>query len=189
MDRHVLLALSLLFTVTCHAEALPGLNDGKASYQEVLTWSKDRIIKQAKEDSTDEEIKEQLEDFPVEMKDTCNGINFLFIKNTPQCGTINCRYLVFSSTNATNYRYISDINFASQQLFCYPEKKKIYLVTSEQETNATGILNLYQFNNQTLTPKISIEVDYSNPVQNKMADSVWNKSLSEQQLLTIFKHK
>lgn len=188
MNRYISLALGLLFTITCYADVPANLKNGHASYQDVLSWSKDKIIKQAKADSTDDEIKTQLNDFPVEIKDKCNDINLLFIKNTPQCGTINCSYLVFSSTSPTTYRYISEINFAAQQSFCYSNKNS-YLVTSEQETNASGILNLYQLNNQTLIRKNSIDIDYSNPKQNKMADSVWDKSLSEQSLLNIFKHQ
>ncbi len=178
--------LSLLAIPSCYANAPVALTNGTANYKQTLMWSKEKIIQEAKPDSTDQEIRDALGHFPIVQNDQCGNLKLIFIQNTPQCGAINCKYLVFSVSTSSNYRYLNEIDFSAKRLFCYPESN--YFVTSEHETNATSLLTLYQVKND-MKKKAELEVDYTDAIQAKFADGLWDKGFSEAELLKGFKIK
>jgi hypothetical protein len=185
-----LLSLSIL---CCYADVPISLKNGTANYQEILNWSKEKIRWEAKNDFTDKEIQKYLSGFPVLLHDKCDSLEFLFITNTPQCGVINCKQFVFSVAHASSqqptYRYIGEIIFSAERLFCYkgPKQSHDYLVTSEHETNATDLLNLYQVVNNKLLHRAKIEIDHEKVRENDLFESLWGKEVKESDLLKDFK--
>lgn len=175
-------------SANCFANIPASLKNGNASYQQVLNWSKEKFIQEAKGDYNGEEIQNRLKDFPVTVKDSCGTLKLLFIKNTPQCGNVNCKYLVFSEVHSS-YRYLSEMSFASERLFCYPASNNFYLVTSEHETNASSLFALYDIVQNTLVRKAEKEIDYTQKAQAGFADGLWDKKISESSLLRGFKVK
>lgn len=195
MKNFAILALYLLSlsVIRCYAEIPKSLVNGTANYQEVLQWSKEKIIQEAKSEFTNQEIQSSLDHFPVLINNHCDNLTILFIENTPQCGTINCKHLVFTATTSPTkqlkYRYINEISFSANKLFCYGDNNRhnYYLVTSEHETNATGLINLYQFVKNKFVHKAQIKVDYTKVKKSEFADSIWENNIKESDLLKGFK--
>ncbi len=189
-----ILTLSLLGTCQASEDHLTfpitaSLKNGSATYEEVLDWSKQKIQKEAEKDHTADEINTALQEFPAKTEEQCDQMKLLFIKNSPQCGAVNCDALMFKQTSASTYQYLSDVNFAAVRLFCFPEKNAAhyYLVTNLEESNSASNLQLDEIVNDKLQLKGTRHLDYTSDSDNKLADSLWEKQVDESGLLKIFK--
>lgn len=189
--------LACLSISICSADNLlptPALQNGSANYQETLDWAKQRIIEEAKKDYSAEEIQSKLQGFPLINEEKCGAMDLIFISNSPQCGNVNCPFLVFRKNpqaSITTYRYIDEIWFAGMRLYCFPHDKdfKYYLVTSYHDSAAVSFLELNEIKQDHIQKIKNREVNYTQKDMNTKMDLLWDKKLDEQALLNFFKDK
>jgi hypothetical protein len=179
--------LAFLFLYSCVSVSYASAPPDYMSYDKMLQWSKEQIIHDAKNDLSQEQIDDALKDFPVIVSDECDVAKLAFLKNTPQCGNVNCKYLAFRVTSPPHYQYLTEIEFAAEHLFCYRKDSHGYLVTSQHDTNASNIVYLDKIVGNKLVRVGKRKIDLSDDHQKEFYDSLWDKKIGEQELIKSFK--
>ena len=176
--------LSFLFLLPALTQAYA---QASVSHEQMLQWSKEKIIQEAKRDSTQTEIDDALKDFPVTVEDQCGTVKLIFIKNTPQCGNVNCKYLTFKIIEPAHYQYLAEVDFAAERMLCYANNTHTYLVTSLEETNASSMLYLDKIADNKLVRISKLRIDLTQPEQKEFSENIWDAKMSESALLKGFK--
>lgn len=195
MKKYFFISL-LFFSLACFADSptliqpTTALINGTATYADVLVWSKQRILQENSKESSKIQLLKQLHSFPLTTDAHCGKVKLLFIQNSPQCGNVNCPFLMFKETQSDHskktYKYIDEVKFGAMRLYCFPNNK-YYLVTSLQHTNAESFLTVDEFKNDKLTPIGTHQIDYSNKDVSHNMDLLWDMKLTEKQLLNLVK--
>jgi hypothetical protein len=175
-----LLSMLFLFNVfsDCYADV---------SYNGMLTWSKNKIIQEAKSEYSASELDTLLNNFPQITNTSCGSLTLTFIQNSPECGAINCGYFVFMRNAENDYQFLQELQFAAQRLICFKKNSKRYLITSVHATNASSKFTLYKVKGSELIKINSIDINYSKKSANDFAESIWQADILENNLLTGFK--